>query len=372
MNKNKIIIIFSGYNNRAVVSFIRTLEKNKISYVVIARNNIDPIFKTAYKNKVILTRKNQDLSPDLIKEYIVTIQNKYNVTQYCIAPSTETLNRFLQSERKVLEEMNVIVPLVDSNIYVAVSDKKAFSDICKKNDIMLPGEYNSIMDATLPFVAKPKEYFTQNGSIYTPFIIHNNSQKDSFLETCDPIDFYFQKYIQGRSIYLLYYFHRNGQTYKFSQENVIQQSQGKSMVAAVSSDFHNTDESIKYEKLFRKIGFWGLVMVELKVNRENIYMIEANPRFWGPSQLFVDADMNFFESFLHDYEFLNREIIFQACSEEIKYFWFGGVQHTLKKQKKLSFHKGSEKELLTNLDCWIRHDIYKRADTIDVFREEMI
>jgi len=29
MNANKVIVIFSGYNDRAVISFIRTLEKKK-------------------------------------------------------------------------------------------------------------------------------------------------------------------------------------------------------------------------------------------------------------------------------------------------------------------------------------------------------
>jgi len=372
MNETKIIMIFSGYNNRAVVSFIRTLTKNKISYAVIARDNTDPIFKTAYRDKVVLTRESQHLDLHLIKEYIAIIQNKFKVTQYCIAPSTEALNRFLQDKRTELEGMNIIVPLVNANTYISISDKKSFSDICNNNEILVPSEYNSTKDATLPFVAKPKKYFTQDGSIHTPFIIFNNSQKKSFLEACDSTDFYFQEYVHGRSVYLLYYFHRNGHTYKFSQENFIQQPEGKSMVAAISSDFHNTEESIKYELLFRKLGFTGLVMVELKVSPKKSFMIEANPRFWGPSQLFIDADMNFFESFLHDYGFLNKERNRQIHSEEIKYFWFGGIQQTFKDQKELTFHKGSEKELLTNLDDWIQYDIYNRADTIDIFRAEMI
>ena len=34
-----------------------------------------------------------------------------------------------------------------------------------------------------------------------------------------------------------------------------------------------------------------VVMIEIRINKENYYMIEANPRFWGPSQLFVDFHM---------------------------------------------------------------------------------
>jgi predicted ATP-grasp superfamily ATP-dependent carboligase len=371
MNKGKLVTIFSGYNDRAVVSFLRTLEKNKIDYAIIARDKKDLIFKTVYSDKIVLIRQNRYLDLDLISQYIKIIRNKLRVAQCFIAPSTEALNRFLQKERAELEKMNVIVPLVDADTYVSVSDKKMFGEICRKNGILVPNEYESIADTTFPFVAKPRKYITPNGSIYTPLLIFNDKQKLSFLEECDPSDFYFQEYVEGRSIYLLYYFHRNGRLFKFSQENIIQQPDGKSIVAAVSSDFHNTAESVKYEQLFRRIGFYGLVMVELKANEEGNLMIEANPRFWGPSQLFVDAGMNFFEAFLHDYDFMNIAPTFRN-PQKTKYFWFGGVQNTYHYNKKLSFHKRTEMDFLMYLNAWIRHDVYKRPDTLEVFKEEMI
>ena len=369
VGKGKMIIIFSGYNNRAIVSFIRTLEKNKINYVVIARDNKDPIFYTAYKDNVVLTRESQCLDLGSVTKYIEVIRDNFKVGQCFIAPSTEALNRFLQKERSALEKMNVIVPLADANIYVSVSDKKMFGDICREKEILVPGEYASIADASFPFVAKPRKYFARDGSIHTPFLIFNNEQQEPFLKECDPDDFYFQEYVEGRSIYLLYYFHRNGKMFKFSQENLIQQPDGGSMVAAISSDFHDTNESAKYEQLFKSLGFYGLVMVELKVNNNKNYMIEANPRFWGPSQLFVDSGMNLFEVFLHDYGFIVNEPVFNKTGQT-KYFWLAGVQETSRSCKKLSFHEGSEEELRVNMDAWIQYDIYNRADTIGVFREE--
>jgi hypothetical protein len=111
-------------------------------------------------------------------------------------------------------------------------------------------------------------------------------------------------------------------------------------------------------------------MVELKTNKDKNYMIEANPRFWGPSQLFVDADMNFFEAFLHDYGFIdNAPCLYKP--KKTKYFWFGGVHSVLREDSKLSYHKGNEKELLLHLDKWIHHDIFKRPDTIDIFKREI-
>lgn len=370
MDIDKIVIIFSGYNNRAIVSFIRTLEKNKITYAIVAKNNDDPMFWTSYKNNIILTRKNQSLDLELFEKVFHLARVKFSVTQYIIAPSTEALNRFLLNERIALEAMNAIVPLPEMETYLSVSDKKAFSDMCRNNNIFVPAEYDSISDAKFPFVAKPRKYFTKDGSVFTPFLIFDYEQKISFLKECDPDSFYFQEYVEGRSIYLLYYFHRNGNIEKFSQENIIQQPDGGSIVAAISSDFHNNKESINYEKLFNLIGFVGLVMVELKVSDNRNYMIEANPRFWGPSQLFVDADFNLFEYFLHDYGCINGVPMYQH-PVDAKYFWFGGALDTFKKSKTLSFHVGCEKDFLMSIDTWLECDIYKRIDSIGVFKEEI-
>lgn len=367
---DKIIIIFSGYNNRAIISFIRTLEKYRIRYAIIARSKKDPIFKTSYKNHVEIIRESQILDLESMQSYINLIQGNHGVKQCFIAPSTETLNRFLQEERAALEQMDVIVPLSDASIYTSVSDKKSFSELCKGQGILIPYEYNSIADTKFPFVAKPRKYFTRNGSIYTPFLIFNKEQKKEFIGNCDPEDFYFQEYVEGDSKYLLYYFHRNGEIFKFSQENLVQQPGGQSMVAAVTADIHKTEETLLYEHLFKEIGFFGLVMVELKASRDGNYMIEANPRFWGPSQLFVDAGMNFFEALLHDYGFVDNVPCFDM-PKKTKYFWFGGVHSILRDGGKLSFHKGDERGLLMHLDEWIQYDVLKRLDTIEIFKEGM-
>lgn len=317
--------------------------------MIIARNSNDPIFFTGYGHRVLLTRESEDLSLNGIRQYIRSVRNTFSVDQCVIAPTTEALNRFVQGERAALEEMNVTIPLVGADIYAAVSDKKKFSDLCRENEISIPAEYNSITEAVLPVVAKPRKYFAGNGSVFAPFLIFNDEQRKSFLTNCDPHDFYFQEYVTGRSLYLLYYFHRNGQVYKFSQENLVQQPGGKSIIAAVSSDFHETDESLVFERLFRIMGFYGLVMVELKVGDERSWMIEANPRFWGPSQLFVDAGVNFFDFFLHDYGFID-EMPLLTRPEKAKYFWFGGVHETFRKNKELFFHNGCGQDFSWN---WI-------------------
>ncbi len=101
------------------------------------------------------------------------------------------------------------------------------------------------------------------------------------------------------------------------------------------------------------------------------YMIEANPRFWGPSQLFVDAEKNFFEAFLHDYGVLPEAIDFYKNKNQVNYFWFGGLLESYKNGKKPVFHEGNEEKFLLELHKWLKCDIYNRKDTIEIFSTEM-
>src|SRR5690606_1826134 len=115
------------------------------------------------------------------------------------------------------------------------------------------------------------------------------------------------EFIAGESFYLLFYFYKNGAAERFSQKNLMQQPSGGSIIAAVTSDFHRGHVALQFEELFRSIQFRGLVMVEIRGQGDRYYMIEANPRFWGPSQLFVDAGVNLFEAFMFDYGLLNSK-----------------------------------------------------------------
>ena len=58
----KFIVIFSGFNQRAVVAFLRTLEMRKIdNYFILASCDSDPILNTTYQHKVFKIRKNKNL-----------------------------------------------------------------------------------------------------------------------------------------------------------------------------------------------------------------------------------------------------------------------------------------------------------------------
>jgi predicted ATP-grasp superfamily ATP-dependent carboligase len=368
----KCLIVFSGYNQRAVIAFLRTLEKNKILYGIVAASKNDTIYDTEYKRKIITVRTVKELEINDFINYINFFKEQIKADEYLIAPSTEALNRFLLSNRQILETLELTIPIVSKEIYEIISDKYCFSNLCLEYGINVPHQYSDIDYLNLPFVAKPKKYFSGNGIAYSPILVFSELEKKEFFMHYNEDDFYFQEFISGKSYYLLYYFHNSGEVYKFSQMNIIQQPDGKSIVYAVSSDVHLTEESIKYENLFKSIHYTGFVMVEIMEQNGINYMIEANPRFWGPSQLFVDANFNFFEAFLNDIGFLVNTPQFSGNINSCSYFWFGGIVGTLKTYKKLKCHSENEDFIFENLPQLINSDIYRRRDTLNIFKNEII
>ena len=370
--KDRCIIIFSGFNQRAVITFLRTLEYHNLKYAIIAKSINDDIFLTHYEKNVLSVRRSVILDLDDILLTIEEVKERLQVNEYIIAPSTEALNRLLIDQREHFENRGCIVPLVDKNLYELISDKYSFGEFCSKNQILTPKQVDFSEEVLLPVVAKPRKYYSATTKdILSPIIIKDLNEFDLFIKKHNIKDYYLQEFIDGRSFYLLYYFSRNGTVYKFSQENLIQQPDGKSMVAAVSTNFHNSYESEKYETLFKSINFFGLVMVEVKQTNGKNYMIEANPRFWGPSQLFLDSGMNLFEAFLHDFSILENSPKFHEPHNYVRYFWLGGIVETHKRGKQLVYHKNSEYELMDSLPTWLQSDIYRKTDTIEVFKKEI-
>jgi hypothetical protein len=367
----KGFIIFSGYNQRAVITFLRTLAREKIEFGIIASSTSDPIFDTAYAGRVFDIRRGPELTVKLVIESMKKVRKKIMADSCVIAPSTEALNRFLLENRGIIEKNGFDIPLVGKKLYGAISDKLAFTLLCRKNRIAVPGGYPALKAAKLPFAAKPKKYFSAGGKIYEPVLVLDKTERENFEKKYRASDFYFQEYVEGKSIYLLYYFSKDGRVYKYSQENLAQQPFGKSIIAAKSSAWHNTAESFKYERLFKKLGFTGLVMVEVRKRGNKFYMIEANPRFWGPSQLFVDAGINLFEPFIYDLGMKKEEPRF-GRQKNARYFWYGGMKAARNTGKDCIFYGGRGKMLPGDISGWISKDIYNRADTAGIFKKETL
>lgn len=358
VKSSKKLIIFSGYNQRAVIAFLRCLTQYGVSnYCIIASSCQDEILLTTYANKVEYIRNNKELSVDLICECFDDILGKNELG--IIIPSTEALIRFYLSNREVFETHRIYMPVVDEQLYVLISDKNAFWKYCKGKGFLVPRLYDSCLK--VPCVAKPKKYCSDKGKILSPVIIKTNEELDRFIEKYDIEDFDFQEYLDGESYYLLYYIKQDGEVLAFSQRNILQQPNGKSILAAEPCHLHELEPGIKYGGLLSELNFRGLVMIELRKVGDLYYMIEANPRLWGPSQLLIDANVPFFGYYLKDIGF-PVDVDNTTINYNIKYYWKGG--RTWENDR---YFYNSKEELDNYIQEYEKYELYNRPDTMKVY-----
>ncbi len=355
-----MVYIMSGYNQRAVIAFLRYLEKIKYrNYAIIAVDEKDLILNTAYKDHVIYIRKVKQLT---INEFDDIFGN--NNKEAIFMPSTEALVRFQIDYRDYFTEHKISIPVVEKNLYETVSDKRKFWELCKDFGFVVPRIYTDIQDISFPLMIKPKTYLLSTNEIVSPIKITSQKELDLFLTKYNRNDFDFQQFITGDSYYLLYYIEKNGEVHSFSQKNILQQPNGKSMIAAKPSRIHNEEICVDYGNMLKEIGFNGLIMIELRKSEDKYYMIEANPRMWGPSQLFVDAEVEFYGMLLND-NGANIRLENKTPDFSVRYYWSGGVLGDLEKYR-ISF----DEDVDNNLETYRKYDIYDRIDTLEIFRYE--
>lgn len=365
-----MIVVFSGYNQRAVLAFLRTLNRNSIEYKIIASGKEDSIFYTCYEKNIIYVRKNKLIDNE---ELFPVLQSLYkNNEKIFLAPSTEFLNRWMLDNRKELEQNGCVVPLVNKKKYELVSDKRSFYTLCQKYKIKVPRDVdkNTFKGKV---VAKPKTYVTSDGKIHSPHFIFDENDYKEFCGSYDKEDFDFQEYFDdGCSIYLLFYFSKSGEAFFYSQKNLAQQDGGKSILAALSSEFHKDEKTVAgYLQLFKAIGFRGLVMVEIRRINGIDFMIEANPRFWGPSQLFCDAGYNLFEEMLFDYDLIHKKPNLET-KKNVMYLWSDGNETDLFDNEAIQWYENGKEVLEKRYSEFKDYDIYNRADSEKIYKIERL
>lgn len=371
----KGVLIFSGYNDRGIIAFCRFCKKASIPFSIVAAHPGDKIFFSSYRQNVVDIRKDQNLTIETMQKYRSLVIETLSLTkaaEIVILPSTEFLNRFLLRQRKVMEAMGYVIPLCPEDVYQKISDKYSFSTLCKRYGIPTPRELDLNENLKPPFVVKPKSYFTQGGiKVNTkPLLIHTPEDMQQMKALFSPENVFIQEFVEGRSIYLLFHFDKNQSYWVYSQENFMQQNNGRSIIAARSSDFHNFLDVQPFVSLFRDLNFQGLVMVEIRYNQGHYYMIEANPRLWGPSQLINDAGMQLFILWAKGCGLIHDRPHTEYRSG-ITYFWTGGILEDARLGKSITFHNYSKEQFLDEYEQWLQGEVYLRDDTIGIFLQEV-
>jgi len=363
------VLILSGYNIRAVVAFCRWATARGVPFHLVARDESDPIFLTDYAAQVLLTRASPQLTLAHLVHWSALLRAQHGYERVLLLPSTEFLNRFMLAHREELEQAGCVVPLVGQALYCRLSDKYSFGRLCSEAGIAVPVEYDSLPER-FPFVAKPRSYAGIGTRQLKPHLVYGPVERDRFLLSEDRGDFYYQQYVDGRSLYLLAYVPINGQPVLFSQENLVQQPEGGSVILARADDFHLHADALPYLALLARVRFHGLIMIEVRRAADGTcYMIEANPRLWGPMQLVVDHQTGIFDAFLADYGFGTAAPaaaeVSAGAGPRPCYYWSGGLR-----AGPPSYHHFSAAALAAQQAAIAPDDIFHRHDSMPLYRHE--
>lgn len=364
----KGVVIYSGANQRAVITFLRFCRENEINFFIIANGKEDEIFLTPYSDNVVFTRGYNKLSIEDLIQVCKNLKSTHNIEELLVLPSSEYLNRFLLKWKDELILDSVSTGLCDKHLYEQISDKRSFTDLCSKYGISVPNEYAKI-PAQFPFVCKPKTYSSDNSASLKPVLIE--SEKDLDLIPTEKLDkYFFQEFVGGESYYFFFHFTASGDYSVFSQQNMIQQDCGGSMIFCKASSIHINNPVVKqYAELFKSVNFHGLVMVEVKYFNDKYFMIEANPRIWGPLQLVLDSGMSLLKDFAIDNGLLKADPVKEInYVPDTLYFWSGGIcQNTT---ERLKLHTFDGDLFLSHYKELMKSEIYLRHDTIQIYLKE--
>ncbi len=364
-------LIFGGTNPRAIVAFCRELERLGRRFSIISRGVDDTLQKTRFKSHIHATRQVDELNWTDVSRAIIQARAHSGAGSYCICPSSEALNRFLLDHRTALTGLGCTLPLVDTQTYRRISNKYSFHSICESRGLIVPHLYGSVDNIEFPCVAKPYRNLV-GGRILYPVILRSDAELQQFLLRHNTREYFYQAYVPGPSHYLLFYIRRDGSDVRFSQENLLQQAEGKSIILARSANLHQAPIAESYKSVLLGLEFHGLIMIELKGSGGQFTMIEANPRLWGPLQLSMDGGSNLVRAFIQDQ--LGAPVTGMGATDirSARYFWLGGALQNLLAHHTLQKHPANRRLRFADIARGVCSDIYLRPDTARLFLHEII
>jgi hypothetical protein len=369
----KSFLVFSGGNDRAVIGFLRALRLCGARAHIVARTPDDQILRTDFRRDVEWVRPTHALSLDVFSESIQHVRASVGDGALVVLPSTEYFNTFLLRHRPEIEAMGCETPLVDASLYACLTQKATAVGFFSSAGLSVPREMQVPMIRDQPIVAKPFSNVSSNGRSLYPHLLDDRAQLEAFLARHDADEYFFQEYVHGDSLYLLFYLSKEeGHDFTWSQRNLLQQPNGKSMLLAEPSTFHESETAIRIVHALRRAGFHGLGMVEVIRTPDRDVFIEMNPRIWGPVQFCLDQGQVLLQAFIGEalHNDPQRYVDRRPRIRRNKYFWLGGLLETLGAGQGPAWHTAKRPLSLTiarNLAC----DIYLRNDSWRCFTHDL-
>ena len=112
-------LIFSGHNDRAVVTLCRFFDQARLPFVIVAAGKDDAIHDTAWRDRVIFNRLDKIIEVNWLRQLATSAQPDSLV--YC--PTTEFINDFLLLHRAELQGCGLEIGLPAAKVYAELTSK---------------------------------------------------------------------------------------------------------------------------------------------------------------------------------------------------------------------------------------------------------
>lgn len=369
--KKPLVVIFTGANERAVGAFCRSLQRDCIDFLLITRNAEDVLYRTRLRRHLFAQRTLDTLDENEFKRLLLDIKARYPQRALTIAPSAESINRLLLDIQQWLCREGIQGITVNPDIYQVFSDKEKLLAAATTVGLEIPAVIEQLSESQLPFVLKPRIENNIHGQRLYPLLVRNAAEYAEHARSYDATRYLIQRYIDGQSFYYLY-FRNDAGVVALYQRNIAQQAAGKSMVAAELVICPDADTDLRLRALLDQHAYCGFIMFEVMESAGQHYIIEANPRMWGPMQLALEN--GFRASWLVQGQDTAPQMApplrFLGLWSRDKYLWLGGFAGQT--HGEMRFFAGAGR-WLWKACCWLpRYDVWFSTDSLRLFFFEFL
>lgn len=345
-------LLFSGHNDRAVVTLCRYFRERALPYALVAAGRDDAIHRTDHAGQVLFNRLDRVID-------LPFLQGLAGGEPTVYVPTTEFINHFVLAHRSELQAAGWLIGLPAAAVYAQLTGKLASQAVVQGLTGLRPPAAQALEQARPPCVLKPRENL-QAARVLYPQLCLTPEALTQALAGIEPAQWFAQDYIDGQSHYLCGYLACDGQRAWYWQDNLLQQPGGKSILLARTGANPGLDADALFDGLAR-LGYHGPFMMELiRDAAGRLHYIEINPRFWGPLQLALDACPRVLDLFAADHgvPLPPRDGALPATGQ--LYAWAHGAAQAGCRHYPALQQQASEASLPALL---ARHDIYARPDT---------
>lgn len=226
-------------------------------------------------------------------------------------PITDVTLTEILLRKKELQE-NAVIPFMDYEKYIQVTDKIALIRLARELNVPMPTSFLStdyssqeslietVSQSGYPVVVKPSFSKIRSGEgwinakVY--YAMDENTLRDILqLNVFQSFPFLVQKRVEGpgMGIFLLM---KNGEVVARFAHRRIREKPPSGGVSVLSESIEPPVEAMHAAvKILEKLQWTGVAMVEFKIDREkNVAMLlEVNARFWGSLQLAISSGVDF-------------------------------------------------------------------------------